>query len=71
MSDGMSVDKTKGRRETSTSAATRRKTGVVLGVGEFAALERLDEEEVTFQREEELNEGGLCDVPQKEAMGCD
>lgn len=43
----------------------------MLGVGEFAALERLDEEEVAFQREEELNEGGLCDVPQKEAMRCD
>lgn len=45
--------------------------GVVLGVGRFAALERLDEEEVAFQREEELNEGRLCDVPKKEAMRCD
>ena len=42
-----------------------------MGGGVFAAPPRLDEEEVTFQREEELNEGGLCDVPQKEAMGCD
>ena len=43
----------------------------MFGVGEFAALQRLDEEEVAFQREEELNEGRLCDMSQNEAMRCD